>query len=436
MAENEMISRALKNAGVASLNEMQQAVLDAGTTKDMLLLSPTGSGKTLGFLLPLLTVLGSEEKKIQALIVAPSRELALQIETVLRSLGTGYKVNCCYGGHPFRTEKKSLEHAPTVLIATPGRLVDHIERATVNLDTVHTLILDEFDKSLELGFLSEMKEILAHLPALRRRVLTSATEAVEIPSFVGMKSPVRLSFLSEVRESRNLTVRQVYSPQKDKLETLYRLLGELQGESALVFCNLREAVERVSNWLTSEGVDNVFFHGGMEQPERERALSYFRNGSAAVFISTDLASRGLDIPDVHHVIHYHLPLNEEAYIHRNGRTARMHASGNAFLILNPEELVPEYIDREPEEFFLPAVAKKPVPSPWVTLTINRGKRDKLSKKDIVGFLFQKGGLEKEELGVVEVKESCSYAAVKREKYKSLLNRIEGEKIKNVKARFS
>ncbi|MDH6312423.1 superfamily II DNA/RNA helicase [Parabacteroides sp. PFB2-10] len=436
MAENEMISRALKNAGVASLNEMQQAVLDAGTTKDMLLLSPTGSGKTLGFLLPLLTVLGSEEKKIQALIVAPSRELALQIETVLRSLGTGYKVNCCYGGHPFRTEKKSLEHAPTVLIATPGRLVDHIERATVNLDTVHTLILDEFDKSLELGFLSEMKEILAHLPALRRRVLTSATEAVEIPSFVGMKSPVRLSFLSEVRESRNLTVRQVYSPQKDKLETLYRLLGELQGESALVFCNLREAVERVSNWLTSEGVDNVFFHGGMEQPERERALSYFRNGSAAVFISTDLASRGLDIPDVHHVIHYHLPLNEEAYIHRNGRTARMHASGNAFLILNPEEFVPEYIDREPEEFFLPAVAKKPVPSPWVTLTINRGKRDKLSKKDIVGFLFQKGGLEKEELGVVEVKESCSYAAVKREKYKSLLNRIEGEKIKNVKARFS
>ncbi|MDH6342523.1 superfamily II DNA/RNA helicase [Parabacteroides sp. PFB2-12] len=436
MAENEMISRALTNAGIESLNEMQQAVLGAGTTKDMVLLSPTGSGKTLAFLLPLLTALTREEKVIQALIVAPSRELALQIETVLRSLGTGYKVNCCYGGHPFRTEKKNLEHPPTVLIATPGRLVDHIERATVNLDRVHTLVLDEFDKSLELGFLSEMIEILAHLPALRRRVLTSATEAVEIPAFTGIKSPVRLSFLSESRETKNLTLRQVRSPQKDKLETLYRLLGELQGESALVFCNLREAVERVSNYLTGEGVDNVSFHGGMEQPERERALSYFRNGSAAVFVSTDLASRGLDIPDVQHVIHYHLPLNEEAYIHRNGRTARMHASGNAYLILNPEETAPEYIDREPEEFFLPAVAKKPVPSPWVTLTINRGKRDKLSKKDIVGFLFQKGGLEKEELGVVEVKESCSFAAVKREKYRSLLSRIEGEKIKNVKARFS
>ncbi|MDL2256378.1 DEAD/DEAH box helicase [Parabacteroides sp. OttesenSCG-928-K15] len=436
MVIDEVILRALRNVGIESLNEMQQAVLDAGTTKDILLLSPTGSGKTLAFLLPLLTRLTKEEKRIQALIVAPSRELALQIETVLRSLGTGHKINCCYGGHPFRTEKKSLEHAPTILIGTPGRLLDHIERSTINLDTVHTLILDEFDKSLELGFLSEMKEILAHLPALRHRVLTSATEAVEIPAFTGVKSPVRLSFLATNKESGRLTVRLVRSPQKDKLETLYRLLGELNGESALVFCNLRDAVERVSDYLTAEKVDNVCFHGGMEQPERERALSYFRNGSATVFISTDLASRGLDIPDVQHVVHYHLPLNEEAYIHRNGRTARMHASGNAFLILNEVDSVPEYLMHEPEEFFLPAVAKTPKPSEWVTLTINRGKRDKLSKKDIVGFLFQKGGLLKDELGVVEVKESNSFAAVKRGVYKSLFARINGEKIKNMTAKFS
>lgn len=435
MINNEMIARALANTGIEKLNEMQQAVLDAGTTKDMVLLSPTGSGKTLAFLLPLLTVLTNEEKKIQALIIAPSRELALQIETVFRSLGAGYKVNCCYGGHPIRTEKKSLEHPPTVLIGTPGRILDHIERGNINMDYIRTLILDEFDKSLELGFLSEMKDILSHLPGVRRRVLTSATEAVEIPPFTGIAAPVRLSFLTGVKESKGLTVFRVQSPVKDKLETLYKLLGELKGESALIFCNLRESVERVSDYLTEMGVDNEFFHGGMEQPERERALSLFRNGSATVFISTDLASRGLDIPEVKHVIHYHLPVNEEAYIHRNGRTARMHAEGQAFLLLNEIESVPEYITREPEEFFLPEVARKPVCSEWVALTINRGKRDKLSKKDVVGFLFQKGGLDKEDLGVVEVKESYSCAAVKRDKLPALLERIREEKIKNMKAKF-
>lgn len=435
MTQNEIITRALANTGIEALNEMQQAVLGAGTTKDMVLLSPTGSGKTLAFLLPLLTTLTDEEKRIQALIIAPSRELALQIETVFRSLGAGYKVNCCYGGHPIRTEKKSLEHPPTVLIGTPGRILDHLERGTVDLDTVRTLILDEFDKSLELGFLKEMKEILSHLSGVRRRVLTSATAAVEIPPFTGIKAPVKLSFLSDVKESKALTLHLVNSPVKDKLETLYKLLGELKGGSALVFCNLREAVERVSNYLTERGVDNEYFHGGMEQPERERALSHFRNGSASVFISTDLASRGLDIPEVKNVVHYHLPLNEEAFIHRNGRTARMNAEGDAYLILNEIESVPEYITRVPEEFFLPEEAKTPESSEWVTLTINRGKRDKLSKKDVVGFLFQKGGLEKDDLGVVEVKESCSYAAVKREKLPALLERVRSEKIKNMNAKF-
>ena len=436
MINNERIVRALANAGIEALNEMQRAVLAAGTSKDMVLLSPTGSGKTLAFLLPLLTTLTDEDKKTQALIIAPSRELALQIETVFRSLGAGYKVNCCYGGHPVRTEKKSLEHPPTVLIGTPGRILDHIRRGNLSLETVHTLILDEFDKSLELGFIEEMEDILRELPAVRRRVLTSATSAIEVPSFVNIKTPVRLSFLTEDKQNKGLTIHTVKSPIPDKLDTLYRLLGELQGDSALVFCNLREAVERVSDYLTTQKVDNECFHGGMEQPERERALSKFRNGSATVFISTDLASRGLDIPEVKHIIHYHIPVNEEAYIHRNGRTARMNAEGDAYIILNEKEFLPEYIMPEPSEFFLPEKIKKPLPSEWTTLTINRGKRDKLSKGDIVGFLFQKGGLEKDELGIVEVKESCSYAAVKREVYHALLAKIKEEKIKSLKAKFS
>ncbi|MBR5297290.1 MAG: DEAD/DEAH box helicase [Parabacteroides sp.] len=435
MTNEDIIARALKNTGIAALNEMQQAVLDVGTTKDLLLLSPTGSGKTLAFLLPLLTTLTDEVKKIQALIIAPSRELAIQIETVFRSLGAGYKVNCCYGGHPLRIESKSLEYPPTVLIGTPGRILDHLERGNIQLDGVKTWILDEFDKSLELGFLDEMKKIAAHLPGVRRRVLTSATAAVEVPGFVGMRKPIRLSFLKENKEVKGLTLRVVKSPVKDKLETLYKLLGELKGGSALIFCNYRETVERVCDYLTKMGVENGCFHGGMEQLERERALAYFRNGSITVFVSTDLASRGLDIAEVKHVIHYHLPVNEEAYVHRNGRTARMHAEGIAYLILNETETVPEYVTREPEEFFLPEVTKKPIVPEWKTIVINRGKRDKLSKKDVVGFLFQKGQLDKADLGIVEIKESCAFAAVKREKVKGLLARIRDEKIKNMRAKF-
>ena len=222
----------------------------------------------------------------------------------------------------------------------------------------------------------------------------------------------------------------------DKLDTLYRLLGELRDESALVFCNFREAAERVSNYLTEQNVNNECFHGGMEQPERERALSKFRNGSVTVFISTDLASRGLDIPEVKHIIHYHTPINEEAYIHRNGRTARMDAKGDVYIILNDKEFLPEYIKPEPKELFLPKLVKTPTPSDWITLTINKGKRDKLSKGDIAGFLLQKGGLAKDELGIIEIKESCSYAAIKRTLYKGLLAKIKDEKIKKMNVRFS
>lgn len=436
MQENIIIQKALANTGIEALNEMQQAVLAAASTSnDMVLLSPTGSGKTLAFLLPLLTSLTSEEKKIQALIVAPSRELALQIEQVFRSLGAGYKVNCCYGGHPMRTEKKSLEHPPTVLIGTPGRIVDHLERETINLDNVKTLILDEFDKSLELGFTTEMKEILSHLPSVKRCILTSATDSIEIPSFVGINRPLKLNFLSDVKELDTLKMYTVYSPEKDKLNTLYKLLCSLGEGSSLVFCNLRESVERVSNYLTSMNIDNEFFHGGMEQLDRERTLSRFRNGSSTVFVSTDLAARGLDIPEVKQVIHYHLPVNEEAYIHRNGRTARMNAEGSSFLILNEVETLPEYITCEPVVFGLPKTDAKPVRSPWITLTINKGKRDKLSKKDVVGFLFQKGELEKDDLGVVEVKESYSFAAIKRDKFPALLQKIREEKVKGMKAKF-
>ena len=362
-------------------------------------------------------------------------ELALQIESVFRSLGSGLKVTCCYGGHPFQTERRSLEHAPAVWIGTPGRILDHLEKGSVAVDAVHTVILDEFDKSLELKFVPEMKKILARLPRVRRRVLTSATEAVEVPPFVGLTNPFRLSYLTAQKSLKGLRLYLVKSPERDKLVCLYSLLGELNGESTLVFCNHRESVERVSQYLTKMRVDNVCFHGGLEQTEREQRLALLRNGTATVFVTTDLAARGLDIPEVRHVVHYHLPLNEEAFVHRNGRTARMNAEGVAYVMLHDAETLPEYITPEPEQFYLPSEPRRPKRPEWVTLRINRGKRDKISKGDVVGFLIQKGGLAKEELGVVEVFDSSSLAAVKRNRKPEVLARIRLEKIKNKSAKY-
>lgn len=431
------IDNILVRLGINKLNEMQEAVLHANEKKDLILLSPTGSGKTLAFLLPLLPKLEAKEA-IQTMIIAPSRELAMQIDTVFRSLGTGLKATCCYGGHPFQTEKRSLEHPPVLLIGTPGRLLDHIEKGSLDLSHIHTLILDEFDKSLEMKFTTEMKKIITRIPHIRRRILTSATEAIEIPEFVRLYQPERISFLTARKSVKGLKLYKVQSPEKDKLETLYKLLGELNGEAALVFCNHRESVDRVSQFLSKKRVANLGFHGGKEQTDREQTLALFRNQSVNVFISTDLAARGLDIPEVKHVIHYHLPINEESFVHRNGRTARMNKEGSAYVILNEMETIPEYIRSDPDEFFLPEKTKTPPLPDWETLTISRGKRDKISKKDIVGFLYQNGKevLGKDDLGVVEVFETIAFAAIRRGKKQPLLSLIQTEKIKNLKAKFS
>ncbi len=437
MAEQEIITRALKSAGIEQLNAMQKEALSAPVHRDLMLISPTGSGKTFAFLLPLLPLLSPERKGIDALVITPSRELALQIETVFRSLATGLSVRCCYGGHPFATERRSLQDPPSLLIGTPGRILDHLTKGTIDLSQVRFLILDEFDKSLELGFLKEMRAIITSLSCLRRRILTSATNAVDIPPFVGMKDPIRLDYSNDKdQKGGKLTVRVVQSPQKDKLDTLVRLLGELGDNSAIVFCNHRESAERVSDYLHSLKIPNECFHGGMEQSDREESLIRFSNGSSLILVSTDLASRGLDISEVKNIIHYHLPVNEEAYLHRNGRTARQSASGNVFLILNELDRLPEYITPYPEEFFLPANARVPLPPKWATVTISKGKRDKLSKSDVVGFLLQKGQLKKEDLGNVTVTESCAFAAVNADEKQALLRRIEGEKIKNRNVTFS
>jgi superfamily II DNA/RNA helicase len=427
-----MIQNILANLKIEALNEMQQAVLEAAETRkgqDMVLLSPTGSGKTLAFLLPVLQFLKPEVTGVQALILVPSRELAMQIENVFKLMGTGFKINCCYGGHDTKVERNNFQHPPAVLVGTPGRIMYHIERETFDTKMVKTLVLDEFDKSLEFGFQKEMEFIIRHLPNLNKRILTSATRGVEIPAFAGLVQPEEINFLKG-HVTPHLALKTVRAEENDKLKALMALLAKIGNETTLVFCNHRDAVDRISLLLHNSGVIHDVYHGKLEQDERQLALVKFRNGSNQILITTDLASRGLDIPAIRHVIHYQLPNTLETYTHRNGRTARMHAEGTAYLILSEEEYIPPFIKDAAPEMELPTKYTFPAPSDWATIYISAGKKDKVNKIDIVGFLIQKGGLLKEELGLIEVQDYIAYVAVKRNKVSAVLDKVKGQKLKN------
>jgi superfamily II DNA/RNA helicase len=426
----------LSKLKIKALNEMQLASIAAFDEHDnVILLSATGSGKTLAFLLPLSKLLQPGATKTQAIIIVPSRELALQIEAVFKSMGTNLKVTCCYGGHLRETEENNLKQPPLLLIGTPGRLADHIRRGNITTDTIETLVLDEFDKSLELGFADEMSFIIGSLPSVKKRMLISATEAVEIPGFIGITDPVKLNFLDTNDVDTGLTIQTVHSNEKDKLETLFKLICTLGNRSMIIFCNHRESVERTSNWLKEKDILNVFYHGALEQQERDAALCKFRNGTVNVLVTTDLASRGLDIANIRYIIHYHLPATEDIFTHRNGRTARMDASGTAILILSPEEQLPGYIHSETVKIELPATVKLPEKPQWSTLFIAAGKKDKVNKIDIVGFLSNKGQLKKEDIGLIEVKDFFSFVAVKKIKISGALQLIKDQKIKNKKVKI-
>ena len=426
----------LAKLSIAALNEIQIASIKANKENaDVILLSATGSGKTIAFLLPIIELLDHNNKNTQALVVVPSRELAVQIEQVFRMMGTGFKVTSCYGGHKRETEENNLVQPPALIIGTPGRICDHIRRGNITLDSIETLVLDEFDKILELGFLEEVSFIVSSLKNIKKRILTSATESVEIPSFIGLKNPVRLNFLSQRDEEKGLTIQSVFSHDKDKADTLFRLICYLGGRSSIVFCNHRESVERTSNFLTKNGIVNEFYHGAMEQQERDSALGKFRNGTVNVLVTTDLASRGLDIPNIRYIIHYHLPHTEEIFIHRNGRTARMDASGTAIVILSEEENLPAYIDQNIEQIQLPDTVILPEKPKWSTLFIAAGKKDKVNKVDIVGFLSNKGQLKKEDIGLIEVKDFFSFVAVRKSKMGHVLQLIKNERIKNKKVKM-
>lgn len=434
--DNTALKRMLSNLKIDELNEMQLASLQATGNQDVILLSITGSGKTLAFLLPLVQLLQKENKTVQAIIIVPSRELAIQIDDVFRKMQTRFKVTLCYGGHKREIEETNLIESPALIIGTPGRIADHLRRNNFSTEGITTLVLDEFDKSLELGFQEEMEFIIGSLKNINKRILTSATESVIVPDFIGLQDPLRLNYSNLVIENAiGLEVKTVFSHDKDKADTLFNLVCFLGNRSTIIFCNHRESVERTSAILADKGIVNVFYHGGMEQQERDSALCKFKNGTSNILVTTDLASRGLDIPNIRNIIHYHLPGTEDIFTHRNGRTARMEASGTCYVIYAEEEILPEYITANATAQELNDSYELPEKPKWSTLFIAAGKKDKVNKIDIVGFFSHIGKLKQEDIGLIEVKDFFSFVAIKKIKVSETLRLIKDEKIKNKKVKI-
>ncbi len=423
----------LNKLNIEKLNTMQE---DAGyaihSSNEIILLSPTGTGKTLAFLLPIIAELDEKCTEIQTLILVPTRELAIQIETVVRNMGSGFKANAVYGGRSGSKEKIELKHRPAILIGTPGRVADHIRRERFTTDNINTLVLDEFDKSLEIGFEKEMREIISELTSIKKKILTSATRGVEIPDFVELQNPNEIDFSDD--GVPKLEVKIVISQEKDKLETLVKMLSNIGDTPGIIFCNFKDTIQYVGEFLDKEGIRYGTYYGGMEQQDREHTLLKFRNGSHKLIIATDIAARGIDIPELKYIIHYQLPIKEKEFIHRNGRTARMNTEGTAYVLTWKNDNLPEYISNiEEVEFNYKPIPKSPQ---WVTLHINGGRKNKISKGDIAGLFFKQGKLNKDELGIIELKQDAVYVAIHKNKANLIIDKFNNTRIKKKKIRIS
>lgn len=422
----------LAKLGIKALNPMQEeAHLAISSHPNTVLLSPTGTGKTLAFLLPILNSLDIQCTNVQLLIIVPSRELVIQIEQVIRQMGSGFKTNAVYGGHSFSKDKIALAHAPAIIVGTPGRVADHLRRKTFSVDDIKTIVLDEFDKSLEIGFEDEMREIIEHLPKIEKRILTSATQGSKIPDFVGLQKELIIDYLDT--KTSQLEIKKVISPEKDKLQTLVDLVQHIGNQPGIIFCNFKDSIQRISAFLNRKNIPHGCFYGGLEQIDRERALIKFRNGTHQIIIATDLAARGLDIPELNFIIHYQLPLKSEEFTHRNGRTARMNAQGTAYVLEWKGERKPDYPIIAEVEKLQP---KNTVIAPqWTTLFISGGRKDKISKGDIAGLFLKQGGLKRDELGVIELKTDCAFVAVPKNKVFTLVEKTNNTRLKKKKVRI-
>lgn len=402
----------------------------------------TGSGKTAAFGLGLLNKLDVKRFRIQCLVLCPTRELADQVAQDIRTLARGIhniKVLTLCGGVPMGPQVGSLEHGAHIIVGTPGRIVDHLDRNRLDLSNLNMLVLDEADRMLEMGFQPALDTIIDQAPRERQTLLFSATFPKQIQSIAEqiLYKPVMVKVESTHEKS---TIAQHFyhlEDNKARLEALRLLLLDKQPESAVVFCNTKRETQQVADDLAGFGFSVLALHGDLEQRDRDQTLLQFANKSACVLVATDVAARGLDIDALDAVFNFHVAYDTEVHIHRIGRTGRAGSSGAAYTFYNDQDgykiaLLEEHLEREIHSEPLPPLSllnnTPPAPT-MITIQIEGGKKEKLRPGDILGALTGENGIEGTQVGKIQITDYRAYVAVDRKVMKKALNKITGGRIK-------
>ncbi len=420
----------LKNLSDLGFTEMtavqEEALPKALEGKDLIVQAQTGSGKTLAFGIPLLLKVDTSVRTPQAIIIAPTRELADQITEVLRKLARfrkNIKILALCGGMPMRRQMDSLKSGAHVVVGTPGRIIDHLGKGVLKLDGIKIAVLDEADRMLEMGFINEVQKILSNTDRTRQTLLFSATFPTKIEQLAReiMHAPEKIVITPEHEKP---DIEEYFFKSHDKEEALLRVLYHFVPGSAIVFATTKERVRTLALFLQQHGFDALDLQGDLDQSERTETLLQFANGSITILVATDLAARGLDIDNVEMVINYEMPRNDEHYTHRIGRTGRAGNRGIAVSLVQSANAVDiKELGNSTKEIKKAAMR---------SLKILGGKRNKLRAGDIVGALIHDVGIDNADIGKITIQDSYSYVAIRRELFDKALAGLQRVKIKGRK----
>lgn len=463
------ILKALENIGFEKPSEVQsETIPQLLDKKDLIVKSQTGSGKTASFGIPICNEVSIEEKFVQGIILVPTRELALQVKEEISNIGRLKKVRCIavFGKQPISEQIKELKQRVHIVVGTPGRVADHINKGTLNLDKVKFLVIDEADKMLSMGFISQIKEILKDLPKEKISALFSATIPEEIEGLCTdyMKNPKILDIESKIFNKGNIDEKFLPLEVKDKFKALWKVLYSKNPKSAIVFCNTKDKVKEVCSLLKREGILTEELHGDMDQKNRFEVVNSFKNHNFKVLVATDVAARGIHIDDISLVINYEVPMERESYVHRIGRTGRVGNSGEAISFVAPYEKrflteIEKYRDYKMAEMQYPkdkeiklgkglfkesqrdliksknVVRKQEVHKDIAKIHISGGKKKKLRVLDIVGCFSNLQGMTGEDIGIIDIQDGFSYVDILNGKGNNILRKYKEVTIKNKKIKI-
>jgi ATP-dependent RNA helicase DbpA len=409
----------------------------------------TGSGKTAAFGLSILHQITTDKQEVQAVVIVPTRELAVQIRHELKKYGkyiNNLKISAFYGGHSFSQERASLSHPPHILVGTPGRITDHLNRKTLDFGSVKHLVLDEADKLLEMGFEEEIDHILSFIPSKRQTILFSATMPEDVKELItnSLKHPqfVKASQQAIPDQVKLIGIKVEHT---DRKEVVVNLVRSIDSSGTVIFTNTRIAADEIAALLLEQGISVKALHGGMEQVDRDKTMTLFRNKTTQVLVATDVAARGLDIASLKNIIHYELPIDAAAYLHRSGRTGRAGKSGTVYTLATTrdEKQLRDWEQVRMDEWLAAKDLKEkatnaPVTtnSAFATLHISGGRKDKISPRDIVGALIAEAGLKADQIGKIEIQDRMSFVAVPEEQSTAIAEKLSNGKIKGRKFRVN